>query len=228
MRLALAFLIATACSAAPAPADQAAHDNRPPPPQHAPIAQGSPPPGATQPHAQPPAPAPSPTPSPSPSPSPTPTPTPSPSSSLPPRYAAALAAHNAHRANHCAPPLTWSDDIAAASQAWADRLRDAGCAFEHNPRTRYGENLAFFAPAGQLDATAVVRGWYDEITKYDFDRPGFDFSTGHFTQVVWKNTRKMGCGVAQCGGGELWVCNYDPPGNFEGQYPQNVTRRGCK
>lgn len=37
---------------------------------------------------------------------------------------------------------------------------------------------------------------------------------GHYTQVVWRDSERLGCGVGDCtGGGEIWVCNYDPPGN---------------
>ncbi len=48
---------------------------------------------------------------------------------------------------------------------------------------------------------------------------------GHYTQLVWRDTERVGCGVANCnnvdgfGAGNLWVCNYDPPGNYVGERP---------
>ena len=60
---------------------------------------------------------------------------------------------------------------------------------------------------------------------------GYDFTTGestdgnavgHFTQVVWKSTTKVGCGFSTCGDNDLLVCNYSPAGNFAGQYLENV------
>jgi hypothetical protein len=46
---------------------------------------------------------------------------------------------------------------------------------------------------------------------------------GHYTQVVWRNTERVGCGYSTCQAQgfnfEVWVCNYDPPGNFIGQAP---------
>jgi len=42
---------------------------------------------------------------------------------------------------------------------------------------------------------------------------------GHYTQVIWKNTTEVGCGVARSNQGEIWVCNYNPPGNYQGQNP---------
>jgi uncharacterized protein YkwD len=141
-------------------------------------------------------------------------------------YEAILAAHNQHRADHCAPALTWSDELAAVAQAWADQLRDAGCAFEHSS-TPYGENLAA-GTTGSLSPGDVIAMWYDEIADYDFKKGGFSMSTGHFTQVVWKDTTRLGCGVAQCSGMDIWVCNYDPPGNVERGYSKNVLPTSCR
>jgi len=78
-----------------------------------------------------------------------------------------------------------------------------------------------------LDANAVVGMWYDELEKFNFRSGGFSMKTGHFTQVVWRGTREVGCGKSQCNGLDVWICQYDPPGNVEGQYRQNVLPVGC-
>ncbi len=135
-------------------------------------------------------------------------------------------AHNGYRAQHCAAPLTWSPALARVAQQWANSLRDQGCKFGHS-NGKYGENLAA-GTSGTLDANAVVAMWYDEIKHYDFSRGGFSMQTGHFTQVVWKGTTQVGCGRSQCNGMDIWVCEYDPPGNWEGQYRENVAPRGCR
>jgi uncharacterized protein YkwD len=135
-------------------------------------------------------------------------------------------AHNRVRAKHCAPPLHWSAKVAASAQAWASHLRDRGCGLGHSGG-EYGENLAA-ATAGMLDAAAVVAMWYDEIKHYSFHSGGFSMKTGHFTQVVWRETTTLGCGRTQCKGLDLWVCQYDPPGNVQGQYLQNVLPAGCR
>lgn len=139
---------------------------------------------------------------------------------------ALVAAHNRVRAKHCAGPLTWSPKLAEAAQTWADHLRDSGCTFGHSSGT-YGENLAA-GTTGYMDPEAVVSMWYDEIKGYSFQQPGFSMQTGHFTQVVWRGTTQVGCGKAQCKGNDIWVCEYDPPGNWEGQYPDNVQPAGCR
>lgn len=53
----------------------------------------------------------------------------------------------------------------------------------------------------------------------DDDYTGFSEETGHFTQLVWRETRSVGCGWTDCSGkngndGILLVCNYYPAGNM--------------
>jgi len=143
-----------------------------------------------------------------------------------PREAQALVdAHNRVRAKHCAGPLAWSPKLAQVAQQWANSLRDQGCAFGHS-KGSYGENLAA-GSTGILDPESVVKMWYDEVAQYKFPNGGFSMKTGHFTQVVWRATTHVGCGHSQCKGMDIWVCEYDPAGNWEGQYRENVLPLGC-
>jgi len=139
---------------------------------------------------------------------------------------AVVDAHNRVRAKHCAPPLQWSAKVAASAQRWANNIRDRGCALGHSGG-QYGENLAA-GTSGMLDAAAVVGMWYDELKHFNFRSGGFSMKTGHFTQVVWRGTTAVGCGRSQCNGLDVWICQYDPPGNVEGQYRQNVSPLGCR
>ncbi len=214
-------LISTACGPAAPPAVPA--------PGRAPVAE--PGPGA-DPNAWP-EPAAAPAGEPDVRPDPDPDPAPAPAATRPRGPAgpggtgqALLDEHNRVRAAHCAAPLAWSNDLAKVAQGWADQLVAAGCAFEHNT-TRYGENLAA-GTSGALSPASVVDMWYREIDSFDFARGGFSMSTGHFTQVVWTTTQRLGCGVASCKGMDLYVCNYDPPGNVQGQYRTHVKPTGCK
>lgn len=138
-----------------------------------------------------------------------------------------IEAHNRVRAKHCAPPLTWSKKLADIAQKWANTLRDKGCVFGHSPGAKYGENLAA-GTQGALDPTSTVDMWYDEIKLYKFPNGGFSMQTGHFTQVVWRSTQQVGCGHVTCKGNDIYVCNYDPPGNWEGQYKNQVLPASCK
>lgn len=122
--------------------------------------------------------------------------------------ASVVSTHNKHRARHGAPPLVWDKTVAASAQAWADR-----CKFEHSS-SGYGENLAWGFSSWQ----AVVDAWYDEQKLYDYKSHAWSTQIGHFTQVVWKGTTKIGCGKA-C---DVWVCQYSPAGNVLGQFSWHV------
>jgi len=135
-------------------------------------------------------------------------------------------AHNRLRAKHCAGALTWSTKLAEIAQRWANALRDRGCVFGHSGGTT-GENLAA-GTSGTLDPASVVQMWYDEVAQYRFPDGGFSSKTGHFTQVVWRGSKRVGCGHSQCKGMDILVCEYDPAGNWEGQYRDNVLPRGCR
>jgi uncharacterized protein YkwD len=137
-----------------------------------------------------------------------------------------LDAHNRYRASHCAAPLQWSDDIAKIAQAWADKLATTRCGLEHS-QSNLGENLAG-GTASALTPQRAVDIWYQENKNYDFNHGGFSMTAGHFTQLVWKGSKQLGCGTATCKDTRVWVCNYDPPGNVEGQFPAAVAPATCK
>jgi hypothetical protein len=77
-----------------------------------------------------------------------------------------------------------------------------------------------------LKATSA---WYDEIKYYNFNRPIFSTKTGHFTQVIWKNSQRLGVGIAIGNGGRsaFIVAQYTPPGNVQGVFRSNVSPGNC-
>jgi len=103
-----------------------------------------------------------------------------------------LYAHNFYRAAHNASDLAWNETLAKAATKWSDN-----CEFEHS-RGPTGENLAM----GYTNATANVDAWALERKDYKFGNnpTGFKSETGHFTQVVWRNTTSVGCGRKDCKG----------------------------
>ncbi|KAI0832648.1 CAP domain-containing protein [Trametes gibbosa] len=124
--------------------------------------------------------------------------------------------HNSVRQNFNAPPLIWSDDLQQKAQDYAGqcRLQHSNGAF--GP---LGENLA--AATGNFDTEAAVNLFVSDMNQFDPDHVVFS----HFTQVVWKSTTQVGCGVALCdnvfpgrkGKATYHVCFYDPVGNVVGQ-----------
>ncbi|KAK6532168.1 hypothetical protein TWF694_003328 [Orbilia ellipsospora] len=117
--------------------------------------------------------------------------------------------HNGWRAHHQVGPLAWNNTLAAAALKWASK-----CQFQLTPNNIYGENIA----AGTYtnpDWYAYM--WYNGSSKYDYNKPGFSYATGTFTQVVWKDSTQLGCAYVQnCSGGypNILLCEYSPPGNI--------------
>lgn len=154
-----------------------------------------------------------------------------------------LKAHNNYRAAHTTPPLSWSADLSKAAQDWASACTSNGKGgFAHSPGAfsgGYGENLYWGSGAGSTGADVAARWWYNEINQYNFNDPIASYKAGdsdskkevrHFTQLIWRDTKQLGCGAAQCGQYEYWVCRYAPPGNFNGEkagvLAANVPPRG--
>ena len=147
----------------------------------------------------------------------------------------AMAEHNTYRAIHKTPGVTLSDSLNSTAQTWAEHMFSTGVFIHgsYDQRNGAGENLYYTYSEKPLDpatlAQKAVEAWYEEVADYDYGKPGFSVDTGHFTQVVWKETTQIGCGVAQ--GPRMLagrnatinyvVCHYAPDGN-NGDYPTNV------
>lgn len=139
--------------------------------------------------------------------------------------AAMLDAHNTMRSFHVGTGnLTWNADLANAAQAQLNTH-----VFAHTSNNPYGENLAYLQayPSNTFHPRHAVQLWYDEIKDYDYSKPDFSSSTGHFTQVVWKSTTQVGCawdrGYGQYDASYRFLtCEYSPPGNYLGQFGSQV------
>merc|ERR1712187_577749 len=174
----------------------------------------------------------SPTPASNPAPTAAPTAAPAPSSGGPSSATlrAVLDRHNMYRCMHGVNALTWDPAIAANAQQYAT---STGGTMRHSSYTsrqgvggfNVGENLA----SGVTDAGAVDM-WYNEIQHTSGGLVSeFGINTGHYTQVVWRDTSRLGCGIQ----GTLLVCQYGEGGNMAGGFESNVlapsrTRRECR
>ncbi len=130
-------------------------------------------------------------------------------------------------------PLCWSDLVAGHAQAWADT-----CSFAHDPA------LGTFKEGQNIYATAVSSGFsptaaQDAVPGFAAEAAFYNYATntcapgevcGHYTQIVWRATNVVGCGIKNCTVNSpfdgfpnpnwtIVVCNYKPPGNFRGKRP---------
>ena len=128
-----------------------------------------------------------------------------------------LEAHNRIRHSHGVEPLAWSDDLASYAKPWADRLASEGRLY-HHPKPKYGENL-YLISGGAASADEVVASWESESTDYDYRSNSCRSRCGHYTQIVWRDSKQLGCAVGRSGKTEVWVCEYNPPGNVIGERP---------
>ncbi|XP_054843737.1 glioma pathogenesis-related protein 1-like [Eublepharis macularius] len=141
-----------------------------------------------------------------------------------------LDAHNKHR-SQVQPSaanmlyMTWDIALARTARAWANR-----CVFKHNPYRKshpdpsfwlIGENLWMSSAVRRhFDPTGAIAAWNSEVTNYMYDYHKCTGVCGHYTQVVWDASYKLGCAIVFCrkmhqsNNIEYFVCNYGPGGNF--------------
>jgi hypothetical protein len=141
--------------------------------------------------------------------------------------------HNMKRALHLNTPFMTRDaTLEAQAQAYADT-----CPLGHAAnRNGAGENLYMAGTTGSFvggaaaQYTAAVQSWYDEIIYYDFATgTSMGGVIGHFTQLVWRTSTRIGCGVRlDCTNmfsgyvNSIVVCRYSAGGNYLNEYTQNV------
>lgn len=131
-----------------------------------------------------------------------------------------LRAHNRWRAEAGVPNLVWSDAAAASAQQCANQLAASGKLAHTCPAAGYGENLA----GGHATPTEVVDDWASEKATCGYRGEAINNQNfncvGHYTQIVWRNSKEVGCGAARTADGtSFWVCRYHPAGNIVGTKP---------
>jgi uncharacterized protein YkwD len=137
----------------------------------------------------------------------------------------ALKWHNIYRERHGVPPLKLNPKLLAFAREWAQKLANEDC-MKHRPSNEYGENIFMkwsSDPSYVVSGKDPVESWYSEIKVHNFSREPTSLDSGHFTQVVWKKSRELGMGRAKSKTGKyIVVANYDPAGNFVGNFVENV------
>ena len=137
-----------------------------------------------------------------------------------------LAAHNRERAEIGVPALEWDPQLAADAANWAQALAETD-SFAHSradptdPDVQ-GENL-WAGTRGAWAPEEMVGLWIAEKSDYRpgifpaVSRSGSLEKVGHYTQLIWRNTRKVGCALATGTREDILVCRYSTGGNVIGE-----------
>jgi hypothetical protein len=137
-----------------------------------------------------------------------------------------LAAHNRERDALGLEPLRWDPELAAHAAAWSGELAEADV-LQHAPQggsEPHGENL-WAGTSGAYTPEAMVGDWAEEKAHFrrapfpQVSRTGQWKDVGHYTQMVWRDTDRVGCAVAQGADFDYLVCRYRTAGNVMGQAP---------
>lgn len=132
--------------------------------------------------------------------------------------------------------MSWDGILAEVALAWSKK-----CIFDHNSDLKtkgklhpvfntLGENI-YVTAGSKVNVPAAIQLWYDEVKHYNYDSRRCTKVCGHYTQIVWASSYKVGCAVHYCPNGitsyssapsSIFVCDYGPPGN----YPRHPYSRG--
>ncbi|KAM6216430.1 glioma pathogenesis-related protein 1-like [Rhynchocyon petersi] len=123
--------------------------------------------------------------------------------------------------------MTWDPALAQIAKKWAST-----CQFKHNTQlasynrlhpnfTSLGENI-WSGSVSIFSVPLAITRWYNESKYYDFETRTCKKACGHYTQVVWAHSYKVGCAVQFCGtvsgltfpNVAHFICNYGPAGNY--------------
>ena len=134
-----------------------------------------------------------------------------------------LSSHNAERAQFGTTPLEWDPGLAAEARNWARKLAREGT-IRHAPqevRNGQGENLwmgtsGYFRPHDMIASFASEKQHFRPGVFPEVSTTGNWADVGHYTQIVWRDTRKVGCALEQGRRFDVLVCRYWPAGNVIG------------
>ena len=144
----------------------------------------------------------------------------------------ALQVHNDARKEVGVAPLVWSEKLEQQALKYAKQIARTNN-YKHS-KTRDGENLAMFYEYEESNKVKTYiysdtplydasMAWYEEIKDYKYSkikRFRIGPKIGHYTQMVWKDTKEVGIASAISKNGKVYVvARYYPVGNYLGEYP---------
>ena len=135
-----------------------------------------------------------------------------------------LARHNLERSERGVPVLAWDPALAQGAQAYADELARVNL-LRHSPkgnRRGIGENLwmgtrDYYRPSMMVGTWASERSMFRAANFPAVSSTGNWADVGHYTQIIWPGTQRVGCAIGKSANSDVLVCRYWPSGNVDGQ-----------
>ncbi|XP_051952825.1 GLIPR1-like protein 1 [Xyrauchen texanus] len=156
--------------------------------------------------------------------------------------------NNAHRSRASTTPaasarsMSWDNELAKGAR---DRARH--CRASYNPMLAHfghpllgwmGENIWLGVPFSAFSVENAIQRWSREGA-YSYRNSNCSRLCGHYAQLMWSTSFKLGCAVNVCTKGiknfsshpesTIFVCNYGDTGHVHGITPDiaGVTCSGC-
>lgn len=135
-----------------------------------------------------------------------------------------LAAHNAARAQAGVAHMVWDNGLGSSAAAYARQLAISN-RFQHSDRKArrgVGENL-WMGSRGAFSVERMVSDWVSERRVFvpgvfpAVTRTRNWADVGHYTQIIWPTTTRIGCAIASNARTDYLVCHYSPAGNIDGR-----------
>lgn len=145
---------------------------------------------------------------------------------IPPQTAVAMrivVLHNQARAAAGVRPIYWDSSLAGEADAYALQLARTG-RWGHSPaaaRPGQGENL-WMGTRGAFSIDEMVGAWAAEGRWFRRGRfpavsaTGRWDEVGHYSQMIWPGSTRVGCAVRSSARNDYLVCRYSPAGNVMG------------
>ena len=139
-----------------------------------------------------------------------------------------LELHNEERKKYNSPLLEENPKLSNLADDYAEKLISNSTINTIQPLTYegnyLGENIIF---TNTKNPEKIFNKFLEEIKNYNFNEKKFSKNASHYTQIIWKETTKIGIGFHYNELAENKYCTvllYYPPGNVLGSFGQNVTK----
>jgi hypothetical protein len=135
-----------------------------------------------------------------------------------------ISAHNDARRQYGVGPLVWDEALAREARGYAEVLARTN-RFEHDAQRgrnpRQGENLwmgtrTAYSYADMIGHLVGERRYFRPGRFPEVSRTGDWSQVGHYTQIVWPTSQRVGCATASNRANDYLVCRYWPAGNVVG------------